>query len=360
MPPLQTLALQLFRALGGFALVRHLTRDRLRILCYHGFSLGDEHEVAPMMFMRAETFERRMRILRRRRIPVVTLEEGVRRLTQHEVRHAETVITFDDGWASNLAIGVPIAEKFGYPVSIYLTTEHLGASPEVFNVALAYMIRRSGKSMLTLAGVHPQIDGSYDLRTDPEAAIRAVITAVQKVLPLPERRKLLRPIATALGLDLEEVLKNGRFNLLTGSQIQELFSRGVDIQLHTHSHRLPEEFEAAAGEIGRNRQALRELTGAEPRHFCYPSGIYHEQHPEWLARLGIISATTCDPGFNDRDTSPLLLKRYLDSERISDLAFEAEICGVRELARNVRAALARVRNSRSAMTRRLRRGAAPP
>jgi peptidoglycan/xylan/chitin deacetylase (PgdA/CDA1 family) len=353
MRPLQTLALQLFRALGGFALVQHLTRDRLRILCYHGFSLGDEHEVAPAMFMRAETFERRMSILRRRRIPVVTLEEGVRRLTQHEVRHAETVITFDDGWASNLTIGAPIAEKFGYPVSIYLTTEHLGASPEVFNVAVAYMIRRSGKSMLLLAGVHPQIDGSYDLRTDPEAAIRAVITAVQKVLPLPERRKLLPTIATALGLHLEEVLKNGRFNLLTASQIQELFHRGVNLQLHTHSHRLPDEFEGAASEIDQNRQAIKELIGTEPRHFCYPSGVYNDQHPEWLAGLGIISATTCDPGLNDGETSPLLLKRYLDSDRFSDLAFEAEICGVRQLARNVRAALMRV--GAGAATQRLRR-----
>jgi peptidoglycan/xylan/chitin deacetylase (PgdA/CDA1 family) len=355
MGSLQTLALRFFRALGGFALVQYLTRNRLRILCYHGFSLGDEHEVAPMMFMRAETFERRMRILRMRRIPVVTLEEGVRRLMRHEVRHAETIITFDDGWASNLGVGVPIAEKFGYPVSIYLTTEHLGASPEVFNVALAYMIRRSGKSMLTLAGVHPQIDGSYDLRSDPDAAIRAVITAVQKVLAYPERRKLLPRIATALGLDLEEVLKNGRFNLLTGFQIQELFSRGIDLQLHTHSHRLPDEFEGAASEIDQNRHALKELIGTEPRHFCYPSGIYNSRHPEWLARLGIISATTCDPGLNGGDTSPLLLKRYLDSERVSDLAFEAEICGVRELGRNVRAALARVRLGASAITQRLGR-----
>jgi peptidoglycan/xylan/chitin deacetylase (PgdA/CDA1 family) len=341
---LQSFALYLIRALGGFALVQRLTRDRLRILCYHGFAIGDEYEVAPMMFMRAETFEQRMRILKKRRIPVVTLDEGVRRLREHDIRNAETVITFDDGWASNLTIGVPIVEKYRYPVCIYLTTEHLAASTEVFNVALSYMIRRSGKQTLTLSGLHPQIDGSYDIRNDPDASMRALMVAAQKAFPLAERQKLLQPIATALGLDVKEVLKNGRFRLLTRAEIQELSKRGVDIELHTHTHNLPDEFDATAAEIGQNRQALKEMIGTEPRHFCYPGGIHSERHPDWLMRLGIVSGTTCDPGLNDGRTSPLLLKRYLDSERVSDITFEAEICGVHELARNLRAALARVTN----------------
>ena len=35
----------------------------------------------------------------------------------------------------------------------------------------------------------------------------------------------------------------------------------------------------------------------------------------------------------------MLLKRYLDSDHVSDIAFEAEIAGVRELARGARAML---------------------
>jgi hypothetical protein len=68
--------------MGVFTLAKYLTRRQLRILCYHSFSVGDEHEVAPVMFMRAATFEQRMEILRKRRIPVVTLDEGVRRLQE--------------------------------------------------------------------------------------------------------------------------------------------------------------------------------------------------------------------------------------------------------------------------------------
>jgi peptidoglycan/xylan/chitin deacetylase (PgdA/CDA1 family) len=332
-----SLTLYFLRAVGGFALARYLTRDQLRILCYHGFSLGDEHEIAPVMFMRAETFERRMQILKKRHIPVISLEEGVRRLEKGEIGNAETVITLDDGWASTLSVGLPILEKFGYPACVYVTTEHLTAGTEVFNVALSYMVRRSGRQSLTLEGLHPQLDGTYDIGRDPDGAIRALIVAAERAYPFAERQRLLEPIARLLGFDLKEVLSNGRFRLLASDELKEVSRRGMDVELHTHSHRLPHSgFDAMAREIEQNREAIERVVGEMPRHLCYPSGEYSEQHPVWLRRLGILSATTCDPGLNDRKTPVMLMKRFLDSEQGSDIAFEAEVCGARELLRRIR------------------------
>lgn len=341
MPSLRDFALYILRAAGAFRIAQFLTRQRLRILCYHGFSAGDEHEVSPHMFMRAETFERRMEVLKRRRIPVISLDEAVRRLSAGEIRHGETVITLDDGWTSNLTIGAPILERHGYPASIYVTTEHLDAGTEVFNVALYYMIRRSPHSELKLEGIDPRLDGRYDLRKDPYGLAATLIDAAEQAYPrLADRQRLLEPLAAALGADLPEVLRNERFRLLTGDQLRELDARGFDIELHTHAHRLPDQdFEPMAKELERNRAALRAVLGKERRHFCYPSGDYKPQHAQWLRRLGIASATTCDPGLNGPDAHPMLLRRYLDSEHVSDIAFEAEISGFRELARGARALL---------------------
>ena len=336
MTTLRSAALYFLRAIGGFAVARYLTCSHLRILCYHGFSSGDEHEVFPGMFMRAETFERRMQILRKRRMPVISLDEATRRLPRGEIRNGEVVITLDDGWASNLSIGAPILERYGYPACIYISTEHLEAGTEAFNVALAYLIRRSGRRVLTLEGLHPLIDGTYDIHTDPDAAILDLILRAERVFPLAERQRLLHPIASALGTDLDKVLSNGRFCLLAREQIRDAYRRGLDIQLHSHTHHLPDtDFDAAARDTNTNRRWILELTGAEPRHFCYPSGDYAAQHPEWLRELGIASATTCNPGLNDASTPLLLLNRLLDSESKSDLLFEAEVCGVRELARQL-------------------------
>jgi peptidoglycan/xylan/chitin deacetylase (PgdA/CDA1 family) len=335
-------ALYFLRAVGVFALAKFLTRKQLRILCYHSFSIGDEHEVDPVMFMRASTFEARMRLLKKRGIPVITLDEGVRRLQSGAIGHAETVITLDDGWVSNLTIGAPILEKYGFPACIYISTEHLEAGTEVFNVALSYMVRRSARESLTLTGLHPQIDGTYDIGKDPDAAIAALIRAAQRAFPIAGRQQLLPRIARALGADLDEVLREGRFRLLSRAEIREAFRRGLDIQLHSHTHTLPDsEFDAMAREIDTNRRMIREVIGVQARHFCYPSGEYSERHPEWLKRLGIASATTCNPGLNDVTTPLMLLNRYLDSDNRSNIAFEAEICGLSEVARRLRRAATR-------------------
>lgn len=335
---LRAAVLYVLRSLGGFALAQRITRNRLRILCYHGFSLGDEHEVAPVMFMRGTIFERRMQILKRRRVPVVTLQDGVEKLRTGQIKSAETVITLDDGWASNLSVGAPILEKFGYPACVYITTEHLNAGAEVFNVALFYMLFRSRGRTLRLEDVHPAIDGSYEVTQDVEPLTIELISAAERAFPrLSDRQRLLRPIAQALDMDIDRVLEHDRFRLLQKREIEELFKRGFDIQLHTHSHRLPDtSFEAMADEIVQNREALKEILGRTQSHFCYPSGRHRSQHLEWLLRLGIVSATTCDPGLNCSTSHPLLLHRYLDSDHTSDIEFEAEVCGLRDLARAVR------------------------
>jgi peptidoglycan/xylan/chitin deacetylase (PgdA/CDA1 family) len=332
----RALVLQLARSLGAFAAAKFITRKQLRILCYHGFSLGDEYQVAPGMFMRAATFDRRMAILRKRRIRVLPLDEAVRKFEAGQIRNGETVLTFDDGWASNLTIGLPILEKYNYPACVYVTTEHLAASTEVFNVVLSYLVRRSGRSSVTLVGVHPIMDGRYEILGKTDETIVALIIAAEKAFPIAERQTALRPIALALGMDLDHVLANGRFRLLEAAEIKELSNCGVDIQLHTHTHRLPDDRDSTAWEIEQNRGAVMRITGVMPRHFCYPSGEYTERHPQWLRQLGVVSGTTCDPGLNAPGGSVMLLKRFLDSDDFNDIAFEAEVCGLRELARRAR------------------------
>jgi peptidoglycan/xylan/chitin deacetylase (PgdA/CDA1 family) len=333
------------RLMGGFAIAQHITRTQLRILCYHGFSITDEHELAPYVFMRVETFARRMRVLHKRGLTVVSLDEAIKRLRANTISNCETVITFDDGWASNLLV-MPILERYRFPACIYITTEHLSAGTEAFNVILTQMVQRSRVASVALRNIHPQIDGEYDIARDPAAAAVSLVIAAERIGSLQERQRLLAPLAEALGLDYAAFTANGRFRFVSKQQITALAREGVGIQLHTHTHHLPStNFEEMANEIQQNRTAITELTGIEPKHFCYPSGEHSPWHPEWLSRSGVASATTCDSGFNDSKTPLLLLKRYLDSENTSDIEFEAEITGVRELLRRMRSGLSSLMRS---------------
>jgi len=51
--------------------------------------------------------------------------------------------------------------------------------------------------------------------------------------------------------------------------------------------------------------------------------------------LGIKSAVTCTSGVNDENTHPYKLKRFLDGENISQIEFEAEMCGFLEICRRL-------------------------
>ena len=120
-------------------------------------------------------------------------------------------------------------------------------------------------------------------------------------------------------------------------EIRELVTSGVDIQLHTHRHGLSQDDpKLVEKEISDNRRALASVK-APLQHFCYPSGIYNPRQWPWLKALGIKSATTCKPGLNYSNTPRYELRRFLDSEDISEIVFEAELCGLLELLRRARA-----------------------
>ncbi len=328
-------AFHCIRAVGGFSIAQRLTRERLRILCYHGFSVGDEHLLSPYVFMRPETFERRMLILQRRKIPVVSIDEGMRKLAAGEIRKGETVLTMDDGWATNLRV-LPLLQKLGYPVCIYITTEHLSAGPEAFNLSLLQLLNDSNRTTVTFTGIHPAIDGHYNL-SDLAATTAAIVKAAESGMSLSERQGSLRKIAASLGIDYAAFSAGGRYRFMTAEELRHASGPNVSIQMHTHTHRLPDDrFDEFARELTLNRNAILEATGTEPIHFCYPSGIHSAVHNEWLKQMQVASATTCEPGHNPPGSNLLMLRRYLDSESVSDIEFEAEVAGVREIFRSLR------------------------
>ena len=102
-------------------------------------------------------------------------------------------------------------------------------------------------------------------------------------------------------------------------------------------------------EIEENRDVLEPFESPQ-RHFCYPSGLWSAHQLSILRSLGIKSATTCDIGMNGPKQDPLLLRRFLDGEQVTQIRFEAEMSGLMDL---VRASVSALSNMRSALARAL-------
>lgn len=323
--------------LGLFFLSHWLMRKRLLILCYHGFETADESDFMPGVFMRASTFQRRLELLKRLGHPVLPLDNAIERLQANSLPNNAVCITLDDGFVSTGRIGAPALAAAGLPSTLYVTTYYVGKQRPIFNLVVQYMFWKTSKRQIVLDQPDWGVSGSA-LLTQPEVVDRlcAAIIDHGERRSVEEREQICQQLGQILGVDYQAIVQDRRFTLMAAAELQHVQRLGMDIQLHTHRHQLPAEDEgAAAQEIAENTAALHRMLGKECVHFCYPSGLWQPHQLEWLQHLHIASATTCERGMNHAGTHPLALYRYLDSENISDIEFEAELAGFIELLRIV-------------------------
>jgi peptidoglycan/xylan/chitin deacetylase (PgdA/CDA1 family) len=333
--------LRVSKVLGLFRLARRITSGGLRILCYHGVALENEHAFLPKMFISPGTFERRLTFLADQGFPVLPLDEAVSRLRQGVLPSGATAITFDDALYGTYCMAWPLLKRFAAPATVYVTTYYVTKRAPVFGLLVEYLFWKTTKPSLDLEGLGLPSAGTVVLS---DAAVRArvaeaIVDHGETRCTEEQRSSLARALAGRLGIDYKALARNRLFNLMTPEEIQKLAADGLDVQAHTHRHQFPEDEVVVLREFADNRAVLEPLTGKRLEHFCYPSGFWSERHWPWLAAAGFETATTCEPGFNYRETPRLALRRFLDGEHISDLEFEAEMCGYKELFRRGRVLL---------------------
>jgi len=328
-------ALFVARSVGMFAFARALTSRELRILCYHGAALADEHRFRPGLFITGATFATRLRYLKRKRYPVLGLEEAVERLRAGTLPAAATVITIDDGWYGTYSVLAPLIEQLGFPATLYIASYYMTKGTQVFNVAASYAFWATKRTAVDLGALGVELRGQYDLADAGQrrAAEAAVVQWGERVEGAAARQDVLRALFGALGIDSRGLEDKRVFGFMTAAEASELRRRGVDIQLHTHRHRFPTARDDLADEIESNRRALADVTPEALVHLCYPSGEYTRAAFPWLEDLKVATATTTEWGLNTAATPLLELRRFLDSDVMPQIKFEAEVSGFLELAR---------------------------
>ncbi len=317
---------------GIFKLVENSRwRQRhLLILAYHGIALDDEHEWDPSLYMTPNFFRQRMQLLKDSNCTVLPLDEAIKRLYAEDLPERSVALTFDDGNYDFYAGAWPILREFGFPVTVYLSTYYSIFPKPVFDVMCSYLLWKGGKDRLDLKPLTGQAK-VVDLSTNGTAghAVNELLKfARDQKLSGEEKDELAASVAAQMNIDYEALLGKRLLHLVSPDEVRTLAAEGVDIQLHTHRHRVPLERSLFLREINDNRKSIQEMTGGVPSHFCYPSGAYHQSFLPWLEKAGVLSATTCDVGFASRQSHPLLLPRLLDGSGLSEIEFEGWLTGV--------------------------------
>lgn len=345
MNPAKRLVYGAARALGLFALARRLTRHRVRILCFHGGSLGDEHRFNPLLFCTGEHLARRLAWMDAHGFSWVSLPSAVDMLKSKSGAprpRLPVVLTFDDGWYSTAQVLGPVVARHQVPAVLYLCTSHFQRGEPVPDVSMAYLVWKAGARVVHLEGVDPVLDGCYELG-DPQARRDFLAQSIRWVREAAagDISARLELLAGALGLDAQALdVASRRFSYLDGEELQALRTQGWSIELHGHEHRYPAGDPAAlALDLQRCQAVFASLALPRGRHYCYPSGNHDAAAHGLMARHGVESATTCLPGLCPDGSGRALhyLPRFLDGANIPPLVFEAEMSGfadgVRWLAR---------------------------
>jgi len=275
----------------------------LAILMFH--RVAPVHDPLRVRMGTVDEFRSQMRILKRFFRPV-SISEGLRLLEAGRLPERSVAVTFDDGYADNARLALPVLQEVGVPAAFFVATGYLEGG-RMWNDTVLEAVRR----------IPP---GRYDipaLRTGPielqsEAGRRPLAIALLKAVKHlePSRRQAA---AEALASHCPEPLPQDL--MMRREDVRALADAGMEVGGHTRTHpilRLLGDQEAEA-EICGGIEDLRAITGRPVTLFAYPNGRrgedYSDREVTILERVGIEAALVSNRGIVTKRSHRLQLPR---------------------------------------------------
>ena len=242
---------------------------------------------------------------------VLPLSEAVMRLQNQSLPSRAMAITFDDGYADNHDVALPVLQRHGLNATFFVSTGFLDGG-RMWNDTVIEAVRHAQVQHIDLrADALPALRAVFDLGTVTarRAAVQRLIAAVKYEEPQARLAHVQR-IAHAARAHLPDGL------MMTSQQVQALHRAGMQLGAHTHNHPILSNLDDAAAmeEIGRSRRVLEGLLDASVEHFAYPNGKpgvdYTERDAALVRRLGFRTAFSTAPGVATVHSDPFQLPRY--------------------------------------------------
>jgi peptidoglycan/xylan/chitin deacetylase (PgdA/CDA1 family) len=278
-------------------------KQRLMILIYHRV-LANVDAMMPGEPDAAQ-FDWQMALLAKYCSPL-GLAEASRRLREGSLPARAVCVTFDDGYADNHDIALPILSRHGIPATVFVATGFLNGGM-MWNDTIIETLRTTGDEELDLRSVDLQI---FRTGTESERSASAgkILSAIKHLHP--EKRQEVASFIAGFAGKLPDKL------MMTDDQVRSLHNAGVEIGAHTRSHPIlaaldPEE---ARTEIALGKKDLEKITGSRVTQFAYPNGKldsdFNLEHRNLLPDLGFQTAVTTEPYATSPDSDLFMLPRF--------------------------------------------------
>jgi peptidoglycan/xylan/chitin deacetylase (PgdA/CDA1 family) len=226
-------------------------------------------------------------------LDVVPLPEAIEMLRNGRLPSRAACITFDDGYADNVEVALPILQRRRLHATFFVTTGFLDGG-RMWNDTIIESIRRAPGQMLDLEAMEL---GSMSIGSPQERrkAIDRIIGRMKYLSP-DVRLAQVDALAHRVGASLPRDL------MMRSDQVRALHAAGMEIGAHTATHPILARLDdgAALAEIRDGRAALESIIGAPVALFAYPNGKpgsdYAPAHVAMVRELGFAAALSTQPG----------------------------------------------------------------
>lgn len=289
---------------------------RLSILIYHRVQRQEEaqEEALNNWDVSALVFDGQMREIAANFWPL-PLSEAVERLSKRSLPPRAICVTFDDGYADNADVALPILLRHKIPATFFIATGYLDGG-RMWNDTVIEAIRAMPSTSLDLTawGLGTLDVSTIDAR---RAAIGRILPAL-KYLASPERD------ARAAALASRARLQERPDPMMREEQIRGMLRSGMEIGAHTVTHPILTltSADVARREIVESGRRLADILRVPVRLFAYPNGKpgqdYASEHVRMVREAGYTAAVSTSWGVATARSDVLQLPRFTPWDRAPD------------------------------------------
>src|ERR1035441_475401 len=295
------------------------------ILMYHSVLFDPTRESDSMggIVHSERVFRAQMEMLARDYHPI-SLDRAVKHLSDGEdLPKRSVVVTFDDGYADNHEVAMPILNQFAVPAAFYVTVDCV----ENKRLPWPSRLRFAFRSTKAVSWTDPQAK-SWTLSA-PDNREEAFLAASDACCQLScaAQEEFIRRVEQELQTCLPDQPGSP---MMSYDQLRDLTRHGHIVGSHTMTHPnmayLKED--DAQRELADSKQRLEAQLGAPIKHFSYPcpalSPHWSERTVEQSRALGYETGVTTNSGLTRRGDNPLCLKRLHPTKTVEGLRWNLE------------------------------------
>ena len=285
------------------------SRGRLAVLIYH--RVLDRLDPLLPDEVTAERFNAQMRLIADAFAPL-PLAEAVERLEQGSLPPQAVCVTFDDGYADNVDVALPILLRHGVPATFFIATGYLG-NGVMWNDRVIHAIRCTSVYEMDLSFIGLGVRHCNSVM-DRQVLVKDTLAAL-KYRPMGERDALVERFAAILNAPAPHT------HMMGPEGVQLLDRAGMDIGGHTVRHPILARMEPdrARAEIAEGKAALEAIIGRRLRLFAYPNGKpvqdYGPEHVAMARSVGFDAAVSTAWGVASRGCDRYQLPRFTPWDR---------------------------------------------